>query len=216
MENKKWSEGAWEAAKSAYEAILKLPFLAELADGSLSSERINEYITQDNLYLDDYSRVLAHIASRLDDLEDVDAFVHFASEGVAMEKGMHALYPSDPEAMKSPVCRLYSSFLKSQAYESVAVETASVLPCFWVYQQVGNHILRTAILDGNPYAPWIEAYSNEAFDLSTSRAIAICDKLASSSSEEIRQKMTEVFVRATEMEWMFWDSAYRMAQWPKF
>ena len=93
----KWSEEAWQAAEGIYDAIINMPFLKELADGSLPQEKFRFYISQDNQYIDVYSRVLSHIASRLPRMEDVDTFLGFAKEGVAVEKGLHQTF--SPDAM---------------------------------------------------------------------------------------------------------------------
>ena len=77
----KWSISAWKAAEPVYEAILKLPFITELKEGTLSVERFNFYIGQDSLYINVYSRVLAHIASRLADMTQVEDFLKFAGDG---------------------------------------------------------------------------------------------------------------------------------------
>lgn len=211
---KLWSNSAWKAAEPIYNEILRLPFIAELKDGTLSAERFNFYISQDNLYINVYSRVLAHIASRLDNMKYVEDFLKFAGDGVYMEKALHSLYVSDGPRTMSPACLLYTSLLKAQAYENVAVEAAAILPCFWIYWAVGRHIFQTAKIDGNPYAEWIKAYSNEEFDKSNARAIEICDDLAANSSDDVRSRMTDIFVQAARMEWLFWHSAYQMQQWP--
>ena len=77
---------------------------------------------------------------------------------------------------------------------------------------VGKEIHKRSLND-NPYSKWIETYADESFALSTSRAIDICDQLAATTTEVIRNKMTEAFVMATKMEWMFWDSAYNLEKW---
>lgn len=212
MENP-WSAEAWKASEHIFNEILRLPFLTELADGTLSPERFTNYIQQDNLYIDDYSRVLAHIASRLPDFDDVATFLEFANDGVAMEKGLHSMYVSEAAPRKSPVCTLYTSLLKAQSFEDVAVEAAAILPCFWIYQKVGEYILSIAKTEGNPYAGWIEAYSNPAFDVSTKRCIDVCDRLAAAAGEETRRKMTDIYVQCARLEYMFWDSAYNFGDW---
>jgi len=209
-----WSTDTWKASEHIYNAILDLPFIKELADGTLAQERFLNYIQQDNLYIDDYSRVLAHIASRLDNIDDMATFLEFAGDGVAMEKGLHAMYVHEGALKKSPTCLFYTSLLKAQAYENVAVEAAAILPCFWIYQKVGEHILSIAKLDGNPYADWIKAYSDPAFETSTKRAIQICDRLADAADPATRARMTEIYLQCSHLEWCFWDSAYRLASWP--
>lgn len=210
-----WSTEAWNASQSIYNEIIQLPFLTEMADGTLSRERFLHYISQDSLYLDDYSRVLAHIASRLTDIGDVETFLGFAGAGVATEKSLHAGFTHNLHAAeKTPACLFYTSLLKAQAAEDVAVEAAAILPCFWIYQQAGRHILSIAKMENNPYAEWIRTYADPAFDEATNKAIVICDKLAANSTDDVRRRMTEIFIQCSRLEWMFWDSAYRLATWP--
>lgn len=205
----KWSAGAWRAAENHYKEILELPFIKEMAAGTLGMDRFLCYIRQDNLYINEYCRVLAHIASRLPDFADVETFLGFGADGVAVEKGLHAMYTNEENApAMSDACLLYTSFLKAQAYQDVAVEAASILPCFWVYQKVGEHQLATYKKEDNPYADWIACYSDPAFDISTQKAIDICDRLAEDAGEAVRRRMTEVFVECTRLERVFWQSAY--------
>ena len=215
MNSKQWSLRAWQAAAPVYQAILRLPFLNELADGTLSRERFLRYIGQDSLYLGEYSRVLAHIASRLQNIAHTDTFLKFAADGVATEKALHSGYLSQPPAGKSPACLFYTSLLKAQAYEHVAVEAASILPCFWIYREVGCHILSIAKLEGNPYADWIRTYSDPTFDAATARAIEICDTLAQEATPDIRNRMTEIFIQCSRLEWLFWHTAYSPLEFPE-
>lgn len=211
---KKWSEEAWEKALPVYNSILDLPFVRELASGTLSRERFLFYITQDSLYIDNYSRILAHIASRLPEKAQMEDFLKFATDGILVEKALHDTYLGDkPRDIKpTPTCLLYNSYESSKMSRPVEVEAASILPCFWVYQRVGEHILRESSTD-NPYSQWIDTYADEAFAISNRRAIAICDELAVNSSQAIRNEMTEVFEMSTRMEWMFWESAYKLEKW---
>lgn len=211
---KKWSEEAWEKALPVYNSILDLPFVRELASGTLSRERFLFYITQDSLYIDNYSRILAHIASRLPEKAQMEDFLKFATDGILVEKALHNTYLGDMprDARPTPTCLLYNSYESSKMTGPVEVEAASILPCFWVYQRVGEHILKESI-PANPYSQWIETYADEAFAISNRRAIAICDELASNSSQAIRNEMTEAFEMSTRMEWMFWESAYKLEKW---
>ncbi len=209
----KWTETAWQRALPVYEAILKLPFLTEMAEGTLSRERFLFYIAQDNLYIKEYSRVLSHIASRLGDFDRMASFIKFAGDGVAVERMLHAGYLQGAEAAEmSEACLFYTSFLKAQALEDVAVETAAILPCFWIYLEVGKHVLSVAKMDDNPYADWIRAYSDPAFEESNARCMEICDWLAANASEETRRKMTEAYLQASRQEWLFWHSAYNLGK----
>ncbi len=109
-----WSHEAWRAGERAYKAILHLPFVTELTAGNLSRERFMRYISQDSLYLGQYSRVLAHIASRTGDPSVRSAFLKFAADGVAVEQALHQSFldgmtAGSPAPRMSPACLFYTS-----------------------------------------------------------------------------------------------------------
>lgn len=211
----KWSTQAWNAVCPVYDAIIRHPFVRHLADGTLPVEKFNFYLAQDALYIDNYAKVLSHIASRLDNKAHVADFIRFAQDGVEVEKAMHNVFLRKADignVEKSPACLLYSSLLSAQAMAPVEVETAAVLPCFWVYQQVGREITRLSAVD-NPFRLWIDTYADETFEASTLRAIEICDELARNASVATVKKMTDIFVLCTKLEWMFWDSAWNLEKW---
>ncbi|MEM7054193.1 MAG: TenA family protein, partial [Pseudomonadota bacterium] len=120
-----------------------------------------------------------------------------------------------PEGLgKSPACLAYTQFLlATAALEEYPVMVAALLPCFWIYREVGLHIHARAA-SPNPYQDWIDIYAGEAFSNSVDRAIAMTDEAAKSAGEPLRQRITEAFVLSSRLEWMFWDSAYRMESWP--
>lgn len=205
----KWSEKAWRASLPEIERIKHLPFIRGLVDGTLPDDIFRFYISQDRLYLDVYTRVLAHIASRLPDMTDVETFLGFAVDGVAVEKELHARFNPDKNAVKSQACEFYTSFLRARSHDDIAVEAAAILPCFWVYLEIGRYILSIARLEGNTYRAWIETYSDPAFDVSTEKAIDVCDRLAATVCDRVRSEMTATFIEATRLEALFWQSAYR-------
>jgi len=90
------------------------------------------------------------------------------------------------------------------------------LPCFWIYREVGHHILKPA-QPHNPYQNWIDTYSGEEFSTAVDRAITITEDVAAAAPEPLRERMRAAFVISSRMEWKFWDSAYQLDTWdPKF
>ncbi len=213
--NMKWSEEVWKTISPIYNKILTLPFIDELTKGILSEDRFLFYISQDSLYLNSYVQVLSHIASRIPGDEFRMKLLEFAADGINVEKSIHKYFLTGRvrESLQSPACMLYTSFLKSQAYSMVEVEMASVLPCFWVYQKVGEYILAKSNIETNPYRKWIETYADKQFAEATRQAIIICDQLAFALTPKQRELMTEAFIIGTKMEFLFWDSAYKKEQW---
>lgn len=211
-----WSQSAWEHALPVYNKILEHPFVRELAAGTLPKEKFIFYLQQDALYLHNYCRVLTHLASRLDNQQHMEAFLKFAADGVAVEKAMHQVFLAghgEATAM-TPSNLLYTSIQSAQCEQPVEVEAAAILPCFWVYREVGLHIAQlSSHSSANPYAQWIDTYSGAEFEQSNNLAIDICNALAEQTTPEIRERMTRMFTLCTRMEWMFWDSAYNLETW---
>ncbi|MCH7397042.1 thiaminase II [Belliella sp. DSM 107340] len=215
----KWTDKAWTRIAPHFDRIINLPFNQELLQGSLSKERFKFYMAQDAYYLGEFGKALSTISGRMKDLDQVLAFSQFASGAIVVERALHEGYfkvlgiPDQIEP--SPTCLLYTNFLLTKsAYSNVEVAVAAVLPCFWIYKLVGDHIysLQDGIGD-NPYKNWIDTYAGEDFAKSVAQAIEITNQLAENSSEALQEEMLEAFEMATKLEWMFWDSAYRLEKW---
>ena len=117
----------------------------------MSRERFQGYIVQDALYLAQYARILAIAGVKGPDAETLRAFGSCALEAVAVEQALHERYLTefgvDParlaDAEPSPDCLGYTSFLLATAYhEPWEVLVAALLPCFWIYWDVGSRIAK--------------------------------------------------------------------------
>ena len=210
---------AWQNTTDLRAAIDGLPFNRELAAGTLSQARFQFYVTQDALYLDQYARILAMAGARGPDGATLRLFAESALEAVAVEQALHGEYLTKfgadaTNAQPSPDCLSYTSFLLATAYhEPWEVLLAAVLPCFWIYWEVGNSIARETP-PNNPYQAWIDTYSDEAFGNAVRAVIAATDAAAEGASEAVRQRMMTAFLRSTQYEYLFWDGAYRQRGWP--
>ena len=177
---------------------------------------------QDALYLAQYSRILAMAGVKGPDAETLRAFGSCALEAVAVEQALHERYLKefgvDParlaDAEPSPDCLGYTSFLLATAYhEPWEVLVAALLPCFWIYWDVGTRVARHAAAD-NPYRAWIDTYADEGFGEAVRTVIGITDRAADTTTQAIRTRMMTAFIRSTQYEWLFWDGAYQQRGWP--
>lgn len=206
----------WERTASIREAIYAHPFVAGLGDGSLPRDRFVEYMAQDALYLADYARALAALATQASASDEVVFWAGASREAIVVERELHAGHVELEAATMNPTCRGYTSYLLSLATRgSYRVAAAGVLPCFWIYADVGARLLeRAGELSDHPYGDWIGLYADEAFDAEVAKAKAIVDGLAASATPEETERMHEAFATASRYEWMFWDAAWRMETWP--
>ncbi|RFM28630.1 thiaminase II [Deminuibacter soli] len=213
----KWSEQAWQAIESIYSKIIVHPFNQALCNGSLTEEKFSFYIAQDAVYLASFSRVLAMIAAKAHQSKQLLSFAQFASTAVVVEQSLHGNYFEKLQitaAQAAPACFQYTNYLQATvAFEPVETAMAAVLPCFWIYREVGLHIYRQQNGINNPYKNWIDTYAGEAFDAAVTEAIAICDAVAATLTPQQQAHMQQAFVTASRMEWLFWNSAWQMEQW---
>lgn len=212
-----FSTQLWDRITPIYDAILEQPFIKELSEGTLPQETFLFYMQQDTLYLSDYSRALALAGIRSNDNEQMQQFLDFATNAISAERELHKKYydrfDASQKEEKSPTCFSYTNFLLSTAnMQDNAVSVAALLPCFWIYQEVGMHIIKQSAPD-NPYQDWIDTYAGEEFKEGVEKAIAITNNLAEGETKERRRQMQNAFIRSSQLEWMFWDSAYRKESW---
>ncbi len=213
-----WSKQAWQSIKPIYAAITTMPFIQELANGSLDINKFRFYMKQDALYLEHFGKTLATIGAKTDSINDALAYIAFAENTIVVERALHETYFKDFDVTDKgtiePACHHYIHFLKSTAaFNAVEIAMAATLPCFWIYKQVGDYIYKSHQSLNNPYQQWIDTYAGEEFALAVQKAITICDKTAQNSTKATRQKMTEAFITASRMEYAFWDAAYNLTKW---
>jgi thiaminase/transcriptional activator TenA len=217
-----FSEAAWQRTERLRAAIHALPFNTELAAGTLSRERFQGYIIQDALYLGQYSRALAIAGARAPDHNALHAFASSALEAVQVEQALHETYLKNfgldatqlDEMQASPDCLGYTSFLLAAAYHDPwEVLVAALLPCFWIYWDVGTTITRRADA-ANPYRAWIDTYADPSFGEAVRTVIGITDRAAQRASSAVRDRMMTAFIRSSQYEWLFWDGAYQQRDWP--
>jgi thiaminase/transcriptional activator TenA len=219
-----FSDEARQRTASLWEAIHELPFNTELAAGSLSRDRFQTYIIQDAIYLGQFSRALAISAAKAPDTVTMQSFAQNALGAIAVEQALHGRYLRDfdvdpmgiADVEPSPDCLAYTSYLIAAAYhEPWEVLVAALLPCFWLYWDVGCAIAQTAAPQ-NPYKAWIDTYADERFGEAVRVVIAITDRAADAATPATRTKMLAAFIRACQYEWLFWDGAYQRRGWPPF
>lgn len=206
---------------SMLEAIYQHPFNQELIKGTLPLDKFTYYLEQDILYLNDFSKALALIAVRLPLQEHRECFLRFANESIQSEKQLHytflhqySLFDAEQKE-QSPFCFIHSNYLLKLAILGTVEEAvASLVPCFWVYQQVGQQALMKARSNiNNPYQVWIDLYASPEFDHSVTSAVKIFNELASDCSAQQHEKMIAAFKRSMQLEWNFWQGAYSLENW---
>ncbi len=201
--------------------VLTHDFLQGLSDGTLPREAFGYFIIQDTLYLSEYARALSLLAAKAPTPVAPILAAH-ASAAVATELELHpALLRAaglDPALLhttpKSPATTAYTSYLLSVCAQRPFHEgLASVLPCYWIYEQVGRTLERDGSSDP-VYAQWIDAYAAAGFAESVAEVLGVVDSVAAGAAESTLTDMAQHVETTTRYEWMFWDAALRGERWP--
>ncbi len=217
-----FSETAWAANAGLYETIRTMGFNEELAAGTLRLSAFRHYMIQDAHYLEAFGRGLAVAAAKADTSDAIVQFAEAAKVAIIDERELHeaffARFGIDAGTVAatppSPACHHYASFLIATCWaEPYPVALAALLPCFWIYAEIGRDIHARAA-PGNPYRAWIDTYAGEDFHAAVRAVIATTDEVAARQTDETLAAMHLAFTRATQLEWMFWDSAHKERDWP--
>ncbi len=212
----------WDSIASTYGAILEHPFIAGLTTGDLEREAFQFYVVQDALYLQEYSRALALCAARAPNEDATKMFAEHAAGAIAVEHQLHDSFFKDfglseedvRETEMAPTNLAYTSYLLATAYRgSFAEALGAVLPCYWIYMEVGNELIRKG--SPNPlYRRWIDTYGGEEYADIVKRVLYLTDEVGAEVGPIEEAKMTKHFRTTARFEWMFWDMGYRREAWP--
>jgi thiaminase (transcriptional activator TenA) len=217
-----FADELWHAIETIYAAILRHPFLTGLSDGSLSRDRFQFYAVQDALYLREFARGLSIAAARAPRDEWIIMFNEHAAEALRVERALHegffrelGLSPDDAAATPlAPTNVAYTSYLLAVAYGRPFHEVvAALLPCYWIYWEVGKALERAGSADPL-YTRWIGTYASEAFGDVVRAVLTATNLMAASLTAAERDAMRRHFVTTSRYEWMFWDMGYRVETWP--
>jgi thiaminase/transcriptional activator TenA len=210
-------------SRRIWRAIELHPFLRELNAGTLAMERFTYFILQDYVYLLDFAQVLCQAGAKSPDLETLQLFAHHALGAVEVERTFHATFGNAlgmsrkqlDEVTKGPITQAYSAHLQSVARGGTLGEiVAAVLPCYWIYGEVGRRLYGSRPREPRIYRQWIETYAAEGFWQPVREQIQLMDKLGAAANAREKRLMTGHFLLSSRYEFMFWEQAYRMEYWP--
>ena len=141
---------------------------------------------QDALYLREFARALSIAAARAPEDDWIVMFNEHAAGALKVERALHegffkefGLTPDEVAATPlAPTNLAYTSYLLAVAYGAPFHEAlAALLPCYWIYWEVGKALERA----GSPdplYARWIATYASDEFGDVVRAVLAVTDAIA--------------------------------------
>jgi len=200
------------------------PFVVALGDGTLPRTNFEFYIRQDALFLDDLTKMFAYATTKTRDHAEMEQFGKLLLNTLLVEADLHHRYgerfgltPNEMAATTmAPTNYAYTRHLLSIATTGTLPELlTAILPCAWLYAELGHHLVgETSPGAEHPYQDWLATYASPDFD---EVGLWIRERLDSyttrvSSDEEAR--LQQIFLLSTRYEYLFWDMAWRLEEWP--
>ena len=193
------------------------PMVQAIADGSLPHETFRRYFEQNVLYLQDYARAIALIASKVPDREALTILSRFLGQIVEHEIPANLSFlerlggdPAAPGGAGSlkPAAYAYTRHLLAVSAQGDAAEgLAAVLPCQWSYGEIAGRLMASAPADPI-YTDWIKMFGSEDYGALVEQSTALLDRLANPADEARMASLSRIFDRSTQYEVAFWDMAY--------
>ena len=216
----RFTDHLWRETAALRASIDDMEFLRRLGDGTLPLDVFRTYMEQDLLYLTGYAKALALVAATSPDPVASGFWAGAAASATSVEASLHqdllgsdALPPAATEPEHSRACLGYVSYLiATAATESYAVAAAAVLPCFWIYADVGRRRAAgaepgRARAPRHPDARGVAPYDGPAVPDAVSTARSLVDDAAAVATDAERAAMTAAFTTASRYEFLLWDTA---------
>jgi thiaminase/transcriptional activator TenA len=219
----KFSAHSRHKADRIWSRIFAHPFLDELHAGTLPMDRFTYFVLQDYLYLLDFAQVLCLGGAKSPDLKTLEIFTRHALIAVEVERSFHAAFGKNlglsqrqlDTTPKGPVTEAYTRHLQTVARgASLGQIVAAILPCYWIYGEVGKRLYKNRPKAPKIYRQWIQIYASEEYWKPVREQIALMDHLGASAQGEERRLMISNFLLSSRYEFLFWDQAYRLEEWP--
>jgi thiaminase/transcriptional activator TenA len=216
------AEQLWSSIDATYEAILEHPFIGGLTDGTLDRAAFRFYVIQDAHYLREFARALSVAAARAPEERDIAMFNDHAAGALAVERQLHESFFSDfglsgadvAATPMAPTNLAYTSYLLAVAYGGSFPEAlGALLPCYWIYWEVGKRLLERGSPDAL-YQRWIATYGGEDYGVIVQAVLALTDRVGENLGTGERDGVLRHFQTTARYEWMFWDMGHRQEQWP--
>ncbi|WP_410771572.1 thiaminase II [Fontibacillus sp. BL9] len=218
-----FSEELRREADGLFQAIFEHPFVRGIAEGRLSREQLIHYVKQDYEYLNAYMRIYGIAISKCSRREDIAMFqeqIHFILHSeVHPHQNFCTAAGVTYEALQgyplAPSAHHYIRHMLTVAHEGSLGEIMAVLlPCPWTYMEIGQTLMEEVRPDdSHPFCDWISFYGDQAGDATTKMRMQV-DAWAEAATAAERARMREHFMHSCQLEYMFWDMAYKQEVWP--
>jgi thiaminase (transcriptional activator TenA) len=218
------SERLRSSVLSLWQRQFQHPFIVALGNGLLPRANFEFDIRQDALFLDELTKTFAYAATKTSDHAEMEQFGKLLLDTLLVEAGLHQRYGErfglTPTEMAStrmaPTNYAYTRHLLFIAAGGTLPELlTAILPCAWIYAEVGRHLVgNTPVAADHPYADWLATYVSPDFDAVGRWIRERLDARAAFLTTQEEARLHEIFLTSTRYEWLFWEMAWHLEEWP--
>jgi thiaminase/transcriptional activator TenA len=219
-----FTQRLYESASSIWRAQLEHAFVQALGEGTLPRSRFEYYIRQDALFLSELTKTFAYATTRTDDPGEMQKFGELLLNTLQVERALHQSYGEKfgltPEQMAAtemaPTNYAYTRhLLHISATGSLPELVTAILPCAWIYAEVGKHFQAQGLpTEDHAYRDWLLTYASPGFEEVGAWLRGVLDERVAGLDELHLQRLERIFLASSRYEWMFWDMAWREERWP--
>ena len=219
-----FSDELRQRAASTWDKEKAHPFVTGIGDGSLDLDKFRYYMRQDYVFLIEFCRAISLAVAKARTLDDMGWFARMIHETLNMEMALHVSFCADfgiseeelLNTYPSPTTWAYTRHMINTAHQGTVGETAAViLPCSWGYAEIGQTLYAKGTPADQPlYTRWIETYNSQEFADIADWLRGFVDKHAETAGSSELKAMERAFAISSQYEYMFWDAAWRMEEWP--
>lgn len=200
------SERLVASGAASIEAQLRHPTVAGIGRGDLDPIVFRSWLEQDYLFLLDYVRVFAKLASQAP-APHLGDFVGLAystwHDELSLHREMATPFGADlAGAVKGPACGAYTRFLLD-ASDNYGRGLAALLPCMWGYAELGARLAATTPGE-HRYSEWITSYASPEFQALAGRCAVMLDEAHEQALVD-EGTASEAFDVCLAYELAFWD-----------
>jgi thiaminase (transcriptional activator TenA) len=212
-----------EEANYIFEACYNHPFVKGIAEGTTGSDQLIHYVKQDFEYLNAIMQAYALGISKSTDRKDMEMFNESITFVLNSEVHPHHNFCqvagvdyTDLQGFPlAPTAQHYTRHMLNVAQTGSLGEIIAVtLPCPYIYAYIGDRMIEEYQPDpSHPFYEWITFYGGLEHTR-MNRSLKRLDQLAEEATEQQRQQMKQHFMQSCQLEYMFFDMAYKLEEWP--
>lgn len=210
--------------QDVFQKIFEHPFVDGIGKGKVPKEALAHYIKADFEYLNAFMHVYGIAVSKSPRREDIKLFNEQIDFILHSEVHPHHNFCEQigvdyEELQGHPLPPTADHYIKHMLYHAhmggIGEILAALLPCPWTYLEIGNELMgKYTPTESHPFYPWIHFYANQEVEGLTGQLRKMLDTYAEQASEREKQRMKTVFRKSCQLEYAFWEMAYKCEQWP--